>query len=63
MSDKVRVMRILVYEGTREWVDIALKGGRVPLEGQLSFGGDNLIKSALIDKFPEILDKQEVREL
>lgn len=60
MSEKVRVMRILVYEGTREWVEKTLQNNGVPLDGTrhvaVKDGIECLIKSAIIDKFPEILE-------
>lgn len=58
MSEKVRVMRILVYEGTREWVENTLNKSYVPLEGTQIYGG-NCIKSTLVDKFPEIIERKE----
>lgn len=59
MSDKVRVLRILEYVGDREWVEECLKGSVVPLNGQKQLNNGNIIKSALIDNFPEILIKGE----
>lgn len=59
MSDKVRVMRILVYEGEREWVEEALKCSLVPMDGIKYIGKKGIIKSALVDKFPEVLSKSE----
>jgi len=53
-EEKVRVMRILIYEGTRGWVEETLKRSLVPLDG-IKVIQKNCIKSALIDKFPEIL--------
>jgi hypothetical protein len=59
MSEIVRVMRILVYEGEREWVEETLKGSLVPMDGIKYVGKKGMIKSALMDKFPEILFKSE----
>ena len=59
MSDKVRVLRILEYVGEREWVEECLKGSIVPLNGQKQVGKKGLIKSAVIDTFPEILDRKD----
>jgi hypothetical protein len=59
VSDKVRVLRILEYVGDREWVEECLKGSVVPLNGQKQLNNGNIIKSALIDNFPEILIKGE----
>lgn len=59
MTERVRVMRILVYEGTREWVETTLQQSSVPLTGVKHAGPVNRIKSCLIDQFPEILDEEE----
>ena len=65
MSEKVRVLRIIEYVGTREWVENTLQKGMISAEGSKSFGKDNenTIKSCLVDKFPEIFkeDKSEGR--
>ena len=59
MGDKVRVLRILEYVGDREWIEDTLKRGSVPTDGIKDLGNGNMIKSALIDKFPEIINKTE----
>ena len=59
MSDKVRVLRILEYVGDREWVEECLKGSVVPLNGQKQLSKKGLIKSAVIDTFPEILSNDD----
>lgn len=56
MSDKVRVLRIIEYVGDREWVEDTLKKGSIPADGAKDFGKGKIIKSCLIDKFPEILE-------
>lgn len=60
MSDKVRVLRILEYVGDREWVEEAFKLTCVPVDGVKYFGNQsgNMIKSCLVDKFPEILNRE-----
>lgn len=58
--DKIRVLRILEYVGEREWVEETLKRSTVPLNGQRQVDNGNLIKSAIIDNFPEILDEKSV---
>jgi hypothetical protein len=56
MGEKVRVLRIIEYVGDREWVEDTLKKGSIPADGTKCFGKEgNIIKSCLIDKFPEIL--------
>lgn len=64
MSDQVRVLRILEYVGDRKWVEDALNKSHVPLNGNSKTitGDRNYIKSAVIDGFPEILNKKEETE-
>lgn len=59
MSEKVRVLRISEYVGDKEWVENTLKNGSVPADGtkMVDSHGKNMIKSCLIDKFPEILEE------
>ena len=60
MNEQVRVLRILEYVGDREWVEDTLKRSSVPLNGIKKVDrSENIIKSALIDNFPEILNKTE----
>lgn len=60
-KEKVRVLRILEYVGDREWVEDTLRKSSVPLNGDSSqhTGKENVIKSAVIDGFPEILDNND----
>lgn len=64
MSDKVRVIRIIEYVGDREWVESTLKNGSMYADGTKEFHSHdhpewkNVIKSALLDKFPEILKSE-----
>lgn len=57
-KEKVRVLRILEYVGDREWVEETLRTSSVPINGDssLNTGRKNIIKSAIIDSFPEILN-------
>jgi len=60
MSNKIRVLRIIEYVGDREWVEDTLRNGSIPADGTKEFHSHNhdyknVIKSALLDKFPEIL--------
>ena len=61
MKDKVRVLRIIEYVGDREWVENTLKQNSIHMDGVKEFHShnhpeeNNVIKSAIIDKFPEIL--------
>lgn len=64
MSDKVRVLRILEYVGDREWIEDVLKQSSIPNDGAKEFSSrehpeyKNIIKSAIIDEFPEILNRE-----
>lgn len=68
MSEKVRVLRILEYVGDRAWVEKTLKSGGVPLNGSIELHShdhrefNNVIKSAIIDQFPEVLEKEKSNE-
>lgn len=53
--DKIRVMRVLVYEGPRDMVEVTARGSCIPWEGQKTVG-EVTIKSAIVDKIPEILE-------
>lgn len=64
MSDKVRVLRVIEYVGDREWVEMTLKQSSIPNDGIKEFASHdhpeykNVIKSAIIDEFPEILNRR-----
>ena len=59
-TEIVRVLRILEYVGTREFVENTLQKSAVPINGKHICGSGNMIKSAIIDGFPEILDSERV---
>lgn len=61
VKEIVRVLRILEYVGEREWVEDTLTKSHVPLNGTSAHytGSTNMIKSAIIDQFPEILNKED----
>jgi len=59
MSDKVRVLRILEYVGDRDWVESTLAEAHVPMNGMFKNKKGCMIKSAIVDQFPEILDKEQ----
>lgn len=58
MSDRVRILRVLEYEGPREWAERTLTGGAVPTNGEYR-GGNFVIRSAILGQFPEIMEKPE----
>jgi hypothetical protein len=57
-EDRVRVIRVLVYEGERSWVEktlsLSIKGSLITPRGT--------IKSGTIGDFPDILDEEPVSE-
>lgn len=61
MNNKVRVLRIIEYVGDREWIEMTLKQSNIPVDGIKEFHSHdhpetkNVIKSCLVDKFPEII--------
>ena len=64
MADRVRVLRVLEYEGDREWVEMTLSKGSVPMNGvKVIPEGRNIpggsIKSAIVTPFPEIIKEVE----
>ncbi len=60
--DKVRVIRVLEYEGTREWVEEMLKTRCV--HGYLKMQHGGIIREAIVGDFPEIVEEErEVEQL
>lgn len=59
---KIKVTRVVIYEGQRSVVEDHLSRLSVPLNGQKKFGvgnGEIIIKSTMIGNFPEIIDRDE----
>lgn len=56
--DKVRVIRVLVYEGSRVDVERTLAKGAVPANGR-HVAGSLTISSMTISEFPEIIGNVE----
>ena len=58
MTERVRFMRILKYEGSREWVEKtvnkSIQGIKIVTD---SHGEYNIITAQDIDEFPEIIEK------
>ena len=54
MKDIVRVLRVIEYVGSREWVETQVKGS---LHGERKGIGDVIIKAATIGTYPEILEQ------
>ena len=61
--DRVRVLRIIEYVGDRDWVERTLKNGSVSADGTMEYISKGRtvgsVKSCLVDKFPEILEKEQ----
>ena len=63
---KVRVLRILEYVGDRQWVENQMNKGGVPMVGQKEFGIEGLqgiIKSTVVDQFPETVEPEPEEEI
>jgi hypothetical protein len=58
-NEKVRIVRILEYVGTREWLETTLNKGAVPANGQYVVNNECYIKSATIGSFAEILEEAQ----
>lgn len=57
MAKQFRVLRVLEYIGSREWVEKTLKTGSVPANGEHTFqvdGVEHSIRSATIGQFPDL---------
>lgn len=53
----VRVIRVLVYQGERSWVEKTLATGAVPANGRHTLGENKgVISSMTITEFPEVLE-------
>lgn len=55
--EKIRVMRVLIYEGTREWVEKTIGRSITGTKHVDSFG--NKITVRTIEEFPQILEDHE----
>lgn len=53
---RIRVIRLLEYEGDAEWVFKTLEKNSVKGESRV---GDNVIREAIIGTVPEILSRKE----
>ena len=54
MEDIIRVIRILEYTGPRSWVEKTIAGNII--KGSQKFGGDKIIREAILGDFPEIVE-------
>jgi hypothetical protein len=55
--EKVRILRVLEYIGTREDIEKAYKHSGVPLNGIWEHG-TLTIKSTIVDPFPEVVKEE-----
>lgn len=53
MSNRVRVLRLIEYVGTPEWVNKCIEGRAV--KGRRVISGDNFIQEGIIGEVPEVL--------
>lgn len=54
--DIVRVLRILEYEGPREWIEETLRRRAVKKEYRI--GAHSTIREAIVGEFPTILEEK-----
>ena len=54
-TEIVRVLKIVEYSGSREWVEHTLKQS---LKRETCFGKHQIIRTALIGSYPEVLKKK-----
>jgi hypothetical protein len=55
--EKVRVIRVLEYVGTRRFVESSLEERGV--KGTKLFGGDCFIREAFLGEFPEVVEEEK----
>ena len=56
MEDIVRMVRVLEYEGPREWVEVSLSQRGV--KGEYKVGPHRIIREAILGEFPTILKEK-----
>jgi len=59
MSDIVRVMKIIIYEGPREWVEETVKRSTVKGTHYVDSNRSKKISGYIINEFPEIIKQHE----
>jgi hypothetical protein len=47
-SDKVSVIRVIIYEGDRNWIEDTIRNNAVPLEGTKKMANGSSIRSILV---------------
>lgn len=65
INDRVRIMRLLIYEGPREWVEQQLEKSitgtkRIAIKGSYENGGRITVRT--LEEFPEIVAEHETQE-
>ncbi len=61
-DDRVRVLRLLEYEGPREWIEATLSANTV--KGTRKFGNGCFIREGTIGAFPVVIEEpREVEQL
>ncbi len=55
MPEMVRMLRIMEYRGTREWLEKTLTNGAVPANGTRRIDDKTYITSSMLGTFPEHL--------
>ena len=58
--DKVRVIRVLEYEGPRDWIEATLAQNAV--KGTKNLGNGCVIREAIVGDFPVVVEEEKVLE-
>lgn len=60
MTDRVRVLRVLEYEGPRDWVENTLANNAVKGEKRFHKGGElYVIRESIIGETPAVLERDD----
>lgn len=60
-EDRVRVLRVLEYEGTREWLEFTLSNNAI--KGTKIFDNGCTIREASIGEFPQVVEEPKEEPL
>ncbi len=61
MTDRIRVLRVLEYEGPREWVENTLANNAVKGEKRFSKNGDTyIIRESIVGETPVVLSTARI---
>lgn len=63
LTEIVRIIRVLVYQGDCKWLGETLANGAVPANGRYTLGNGCVITSTTITGFPEVVISHESEEV